>query len=196
MTRYLTYQEAADFIRVPIGSLRAMVHAKKIPHVRIGPRTVTFELADLEKWLANQVIQAKPVEPREYDGGVSPEHEEAIRRLAPSADRTGLPQKLLLRTGVAMSLVEEVIPDAFVIDEIASCVDLFEVEHTHPLTDLKLDRLRALRDRLSTVGWSMRLFAASTQSESWTEIDIETGDLAMSELTALIAANHVRFEMP
>lgn len=51
-TRYLTYKEAADFIRVPIGSLRAMVHAKRIPHVRIGPRTVTFELSDLEKWLA------------------------------------------------------------------------------------------------------------------------------------------------
>lgn len=56
-TRYLTYQEAADFIRVPIGSLRAMVHAKKIPHVRIGPRTVTFELADLEKWLAKRKVQ-------------------------------------------------------------------------------------------------------------------------------------------
>lgn len=52
MTRYLTYSEAADFLRVPIGSLRAMVHAKRIPHVRIGPRTVTFELADLEQWLA------------------------------------------------------------------------------------------------------------------------------------------------
>lgn len=57
MTRYLTYREAADFLRVPIGSLRSMVHAKTIPHVRIGPRTVTFELADLERWLESRKVQ-------------------------------------------------------------------------------------------------------------------------------------------
>jgi excisionase family DNA binding protein len=56
MTRYLTYAEAANFLRLPIGSLRAMVHAKRIPHVRIGPRTVTFELADLERWLAERRV--------------------------------------------------------------------------------------------------------------------------------------------
>lgn len=56
MTRYLTYKEAAEFIRVPIGSLRSMVHSRKIPHVRIGPRTVTFELAELEKWLAKRKV--------------------------------------------------------------------------------------------------------------------------------------------
>lgn len=56
-TRYLTYKEAAELLRVPIGSLRSMVHNKTIPHVRIGPRTVTFELADLEQWLAKRKVQ-------------------------------------------------------------------------------------------------------------------------------------------
>lgn len=51
-TRFLSYAQAAQYLALPIGTLRAMVHRKTIPHVRIGPRTVTFELADLDQWIA------------------------------------------------------------------------------------------------------------------------------------------------
>lgn len=56
VTRFLTYAQAAAYLALPIGTLRAMVHRKAIPHVRIGPRTVTFELADLDRWIAQHKV--------------------------------------------------------------------------------------------------------------------------------------------
>ncbi len=48
----LTYAEAAAFLNVPRGTLHAWVHHRRVPHVRLGPRSVRFVLADLEHWLA------------------------------------------------------------------------------------------------------------------------------------------------
>lgn len=56
MTRFLTYSQAAAYLALPIGTLRAMVHRKSIPHVRIGPRTVTFELAELDRWISQHKV--------------------------------------------------------------------------------------------------------------------------------------------
>jgi excisionase family DNA binding protein len=54
--RYLNYKRAAEYLDIPTGSLRSMVHNKTIPHVRIGPRTVTFDIADLDRWLASRKV--------------------------------------------------------------------------------------------------------------------------------------------
>lgn len=52
MTRFLTYSQAAAYLALPIGTLRAMVHRGTITHYRYGPRTVTFSVEDLDEWLA------------------------------------------------------------------------------------------------------------------------------------------------
>ena len=45
------YIGAAAFIGVPIGTVRAWVARRQIPHLRLGPRLVRFDLADLRRWL-------------------------------------------------------------------------------------------------------------------------------------------------
>ena len=51
-TRYLNYKNAAAYLDMPEGTLRTLVFKRKIPHSRIGPRMVRFELADLDAWIA------------------------------------------------------------------------------------------------------------------------------------------------
>lgn len=50
--RTLTYRELSTLLNIPIGSLYAMVFRGEIPHVRIGKRTVRFEAAAIESWVA------------------------------------------------------------------------------------------------------------------------------------------------
>lgn len=50
-SKFLTYRGAADYLSVPVGTLRALVHRKAIPHVRIGPRSVIFERTELDRWI-------------------------------------------------------------------------------------------------------------------------------------------------
>lgn len=50
-TRYMTYDQVSDFLQMPKGTLYALVHQKKIPHIRIGPRTVRFSEQAIQKWL-------------------------------------------------------------------------------------------------------------------------------------------------
>lgn len=49
--RFLTYAQAAVYLSVPVGTLRALVHRKAIPHVRIGPQSVRFDRAELDRWI-------------------------------------------------------------------------------------------------------------------------------------------------
>lgn len=37
--------------QIPRASLRGMVHRNEIPHIRIGPRTVLFDKAEVLAWL-------------------------------------------------------------------------------------------------------------------------------------------------
>lgn len=50
--RYLNYAQAAEYLAMPVGTLRSLVSHRKIPHARMGPRLVRFELADLDAWIA------------------------------------------------------------------------------------------------------------------------------------------------
>ena len=57
MERILTYAQAADLLAVPVGTLYAWVHLRRIPHIRISKRLVRFQRAELERW-----IEARRVE--------------------------------------------------------------------------------------------------------------------------------------
>lgn len=55
--RFLTYAGAAAYLSVPVGTLRALVHRRAIPHVRIGPRSVTFDRAELDQWVDDRRVR-------------------------------------------------------------------------------------------------------------------------------------------
>lgn len=57
--KLLTYKAASELLEVPIGTLYAWVHEKKIPHIRLGPRTVRFDLEELQTWLAERRRSAR-----------------------------------------------------------------------------------------------------------------------------------------
>lgn len=59
--RYLSYKQAAEYLAVPAGTLRSLVSHRKIPHVRIGPRSVTFEVAELDRWIAQHRVEQQAV---------------------------------------------------------------------------------------------------------------------------------------
>lgn len=52
MTPRLNYREAARLIGIPVGTLRSMVCRRQVPHIRISPRVVVFDVGALEEWIA------------------------------------------------------------------------------------------------------------------------------------------------
>ena len=59
--RYLTAQEAADYLGYAIGTLYNKCNAGEIPHVRLG-RSLRFRHADLDAWVEaqNEQVLAEP----------------------------------------------------------------------------------------------------------------------------------------
>lgn len=51
-SRRLRYAEAAAYLGIPVGTLRNMVAREEIEHIRLGPRTVVFDLDSLNAHLA------------------------------------------------------------------------------------------------------------------------------------------------
>jgi len=47
----LNYKQVADRLGVPLGTVYAWVHEKKIPHVRLGARLVRFERDAIDKFI-------------------------------------------------------------------------------------------------------------------------------------------------
>jgi hypothetical protein len=41
---------------INVGTLRAMVCRKRIPHIRISPRVVVFDIDELDRWLAERRV--------------------------------------------------------------------------------------------------------------------------------------------
>lgn len=58
----LDYRSAAERLGVPLGSLYSLVHHRRIPHVRLGPRFVRFEPAALDAWVAASRISPNATE--------------------------------------------------------------------------------------------------------------------------------------
>ena len=50
------YSEAAAILGVPVGTLYAWVHHRRVPHVRLGPRLVKFSRVGLGRWLAERAV--------------------------------------------------------------------------------------------------------------------------------------------
>lgn len=48
---YLTYKQASSLLEIPMGTMYSLVRTKRIPHVRLGPRSVRFIRTDLERWM-------------------------------------------------------------------------------------------------------------------------------------------------
>lgn len=53
-TNLIDYAKAAAKLDVKVTTLRSMVHHGSIPHVRLGPRLVRFDPADLDRWIAEK----------------------------------------------------------------------------------------------------------------------------------------------
>lgn len=53
------YCGAAAITCLSVAQLRMMVHRKTIPHVRLAPRSVRFDVAELETWIAERRVLAK-----------------------------------------------------------------------------------------------------------------------------------------
>lgn len=52
LARHLAgYEAAAEFLALPVGTLRSMVSRGQIPHLRLTPRVVRFDLDEIAAWL-------------------------------------------------------------------------------------------------------------------------------------------------
>ncbi|HET9893193.1 MAG TPA: excisionase family DNA-binding protein [Mycobacterium sp.] len=193
--RFLSYREASRYLSIPIGTLRSMVSRKQVPHVRMGSKLVKFELADLDRWLDVRTRSAElvhgPVHSDAHPSSLA--HEAAIGRIVPNWERIGFWGAMAERVGI---YDQSIIPDAFEFDAEARCLSLFELVHTNDIKPCKLIAIRELHEKLVAVGWSLRLLAASSRSCEASELDVDTGGLAESELELEIKRNHVRFALP
>jgi excisionase family DNA binding protein len=54
----LGYADAAKLLRLPIGTVYALVSQKRIPHIRLGRRLVRFSEASLREWIAARSVGA------------------------------------------------------------------------------------------------------------------------------------------
>ena len=59
---FLTYQEAAKFLNLPLGSLYSMVCRKLIPCHRFTSRTIRFSKNELIEWIEQKHILVKTKE--------------------------------------------------------------------------------------------------------------------------------------
>lgn len=53
------YQDAAEIIGVPIGTLYAWVSENKIPHKRLGKRLVRFSTDEIKAWISKHSVEQK-----------------------------------------------------------------------------------------------------------------------------------------
>jgi len=52
------YREASRLLALPVGTLRSMVCRRQIPHIRVSPRIVLFDVAALDAWLKRHAVPA------------------------------------------------------------------------------------------------------------------------------------------
>jgi excisionase family DNA binding protein len=54
----ITYQKAAEMLGLAKGTIYSMVHHNRIPHIRLGPRLVRFDAAELQKFVDDHRVGA------------------------------------------------------------------------------------------------------------------------------------------
>ena len=52
----LTYTQLSAYTAIPVRRLYIMVKEERIPHIRLGQRTVRFRLSAIEAWLEGHAI--------------------------------------------------------------------------------------------------------------------------------------------
>jgi excisionase family DNA binding protein len=56
--RYLNVPELADYIDSTDGSVRQLVHQRRIPYLRVaGGRRILFDLLAIDRWLLEQSVE-------------------------------------------------------------------------------------------------------------------------------------------
>lgn len=68
MTPRLNYREAARLLGIPVGTLRSMVCRRQVPHIRISPRVVVFDVAALDEWIALRRVDVANEDAASLDG--------------------------------------------------------------------------------------------------------------------------------
>ncbi|MBN2196840.1 MAG: helix-turn-helix domain-containing protein [Polyangiaceae bacterium] len=63
-SKYINASTAARRYGLPIGTIHALVSQGRIPHVRLGPRFVRFEVAELDAWFEQHRVHAGTRPPR------------------------------------------------------------------------------------------------------------------------------------
>jgi excisionase family DNA binding protein len=66
----LTYAQLSELLNVPVGTLHALVHHKRIPHVRLGPRLVRFDSDVLDRF-----VRARQVPPNDSMVAIPPQEQ-------------------------------------------------------------------------------------------------------------------------
>ena len=57
---YLDYSQAAALLGIKVGTLYALVHHKRIPHIRLGKRFVRFDKDRLRAWMREHYVEPLP----------------------------------------------------------------------------------------------------------------------------------------
>jgi excisionase family DNA binding protein len=56
--RRVGYADAAKFLGIKVSTLRSMVHRRQVPHIRLGPQLVVFDLEELGRFLQECSVAA------------------------------------------------------------------------------------------------------------------------------------------
>ncbi len=57
----MTYKEAAHYMGVKVSRLRSWVRERRIPFIRYGYRTHRFRRTDLDKFMEENTVKARPL---------------------------------------------------------------------------------------------------------------------------------------
>jgi predicted DNA-binding transcriptional regulator AlpA len=63
VARRIGYGDAARYLGISPGTLRSMVSRRQVPHIRISPRVVVFDIVQLDAWLAQRTVAVATMEP-------------------------------------------------------------------------------------------------------------------------------------
>lgn len=61
MTDILNAQQAADYLGIPLGTLREKVQRRELPHFRMSSKPnghLRFRKADLDAWIEQRIVPA------------------------------------------------------------------------------------------------------------------------------------------
>lgn len=54
--RFLSIIELAEFLGIPRLTIYQWIHQRKIPHIKLGHKTVRFDREQIERWLEEKKV--------------------------------------------------------------------------------------------------------------------------------------------